>query len=104
MSTADEEPPGAADQHPGDMLEAVRVAAGRLAAGSTDAVVAKVTIPSVGVIVAAMGVELFFSVESKATGQMCDGGWSSRAKAAPAIGAGGDGQISVLCEVIVGLT
>ena len=74
MSTADEEPPGSADQHPGDMSDAVRVAAVRVAAGCTDAVVATVTLPS---MVAAMGTELISSDKSEATGQMWGSGRSS---------------------------
>ena len=77
MSTADEEPPGAADQHPGDMSEAVRVAAVRVAAGYTAAVVATVTLPLVGFMVAAMDTELIFSDKSEATGQMWGSGRSS---------------------------
>ena len=77
MSTADEEPPGSADRHPGDMSEAVRVAAVRVVAGCTDPVVARVTLPSVGFMVAAMGTELIFSDKSEATGQMWGSGRSS---------------------------
>ena len=77
MSTADEEPPGSADQHPRGMSEAVRVAAVRAAAGCTDVVVATVTLPSVGFMVAAMGTELIFSDKSEATGQMWGSGRSS---------------------------
>ena len=66
---------------------------------------AKVIFPTtVRSVVAAVGVELILLDKSEATGQMWDDAAATVGVAAPGIGAGGGGKISVLSEAFTGVT